>query len=337
MTVRRDVIIDRICRGMGWLHRTSFLLVAALVVAGGAAAQTWPDRPIRIVIAFSAGGSIDTLGRIVAQKLSEAFKQNVVVENRPGGGANIGAVAASQAAPDGYTLHLAAQSLAVNVTLAPVKGFDPVADFAPVILIATAQDVLLVPPSSPFRSVKELIDYAKAHPGELNTGTMGPGTSSTLATILFGMEAGIKIQHIPYTTSTASQTDLMTGRLSFLIPALGGYLGHIQSGKVRPLAVSGRVRAAQLPDVPTYQEVGLAPIEESSWYALFAPKGTPAPIVARLNAEMTRILATPDMKERELRMGFRLEGGTPARLGAFLKSEIAKWAELAKRAGLVTK
>ena len=205
------------------------------------------------------------------------------------------------------------------------------------ILIATAQDVLLVPPSSPFRSVRELIDYAKAHPGELNTGTMGPGTSSTLATILFGMEAGIKIQHIPYTTSSASQTDLMTGRLSFLIPALGGYLGHIQSGKVRPLAVSGRMRAAQLPDVPTYQEVGLAPIEESSWYALFAPKGTPAPVIARLNAEMTRILATPDMKERELRMGFRLEGGTPERLGAFLKSEIAKWAELAKRAGLVTK
>ncbi len=299
--------------------------------------QTWPDRPIRIVIAFSAGGSIDTLGRIIAQKLSDALGQNVVVENRPGGGANIGAVAASQAPPDGYTLHLAAQSLAVNVTLAPVRGFDPVTDFEPVILIATAQDVLLVPPASPFRSVKDLVDHAKAHPGELNTGTMGPGTSSTLATILFGMAAGIRIQHIPYTTSAASQTDLMTGRLSFLIPALGGYLGHIQAGKVRPLAVSGRARAAQLPGVPTYQEVGLTLIEEASWYALFAPKGTPDPVVARLNAEVTRILASPDMKERKLKMGFRLAGGSPARLAAFLKSEIAKWADLAKSANLVTK
>jgi len=292
---------------------------------------------VGIVIAFNAGGSIDTLGRIVAQKLSEAWGQNVVVENRPGGGANIGAVAAAQAAPDGYTLHLAAQSLAVNATLAPVKGFDPARDFAPIILIATAQDVLIVPPTSPFRSVKALIDYAKAHPGELNTGTMGPGTSSTLATILFGMEAGIKLQHIPYGASSAVQTDLMTGRLSLLIPALGGYLGHIQSGQVRPLAVSGRARAAQLPDVPTYQEAGLSPIEESSWYALFAPKGTPPRVVARINADMTRILASPDMKARELRMGFRLAGGTPERLGAFLESEIAKWAELAKRAKLVTK
>ena len=260
-----------------------------------------------------------------------------MVENRPGGGANIGAVAAAQSAPDGYTLHLAAQSIAVNATLAPVKGFDPATDFAPVILIATAQDVLIVPPDSPFRSVKELVEYAKSHPGELNTGTMGPGTSSTLATILFGMEAGIKLQHIPYTSSSAVQTDLMTGRVSLLIPALGGYLGHIQAGKVRPLAVSGRMRAAQLPEVPTYQEAGLSPIEESSWYALVAPKGTPASVVARVNADMTRILASPDMKARELKMGFRLEGGSPERLGAFIKSEIVKWAALAKRAGLVTK
>ena len=319
------------------MKRHCAVLAAALLLGSPATAQTWPERPVRIVIAFSAGGSIDTLGRIVAQKLSETLGQNVVIENRPGGGANIGAVAASQAAPDGYTLHLAAQSLAVNATLAPVKGFDPVTDFAPIILIATAQDVLLVPPASPFRSVKDLVDYAKSHPGELNTGTMGPGTSSTLATILFSMAAGIKIQHIPYTTSAASQTDLMTGRLSFLIPALGGYLGHIQAGKVRPLAVSGRVRAAQLPDVPTYQEVGLQLIEEASWYALFAPKRTPAPIVARLNAEMTLILASPDMKAREMKMGFRLAGGPPERLAAFLKSDIAKWAELAKSAQLVTK
>jgi len=325
---------------MTWSARSCGAIAIALAMVGlcpPAPAQTYPDRPVRIIIAFSAGGSIDTLGRIIAQKLSEAWGQNVVVENRPGGGANIGAVAAAQSAPDGYTLHLAAQSIAVNATLAPVKGFDPATDFAPVILIATAQDVLIVPPDSPFRSVKELVAYAKAHPGELNTGTMGPGTSSTLATILFGMEAGIKLQHVPYTSSSTVQTDLMTGRVSLLIPALGGYLGHIEAGKVRPLAVSGRMRAAQLPEVPTYQEAGLSPIEESSWYALVAPKGTPAPIVTRINDEMTRILVSPDMKARELKMGFRLEGGSPERLGAFIKSEIVKWAALAKRAGLVTK
>jgi tripartite-type tricarboxylate transporter receptor subunit TctC len=325
---------------MTWSARSCAAMACAMLLVGvcsPASAQTYPDRPVRIIIAFSAGGSIDTLGRIIAQKLSEAWGQNVVVENRPGGGANIGAVAAAQSAPDGYTLHLAAQSIAVNATLAPVKGFDPATDFAPVILIATAQDVLIVPPDSPFRSVKELVEYAKSHPGELNTGTMGPGTSSTLATILFGMEAGIKLQHIPYTSSSAVQTDLMTGRVSLLIPALGGYLGHIQAGKVRPLAVSGRMRAAQLPEVPTYQEAGLSPIEESSWYALVAPKGTSASVVARVNADMTRILASPDMKARELKMGFRLEGGSPERLGAFIKSEIVKWAALAKRAGLVTK
>jgi tripartite-type tricarboxylate transporter receptor subunit TctC len=325
------------------IARAVALAAAVLLAAPGdvsaepAGSRAWPDRPVRIIIAFSAGGSIDTLGRIVAQKLSEAWGQTVVVENRPGGGANIGAVAAAQAAPDGYTLHLAAQSVAVNATLAPVKGFDPVRDFAPVILIATAQDVLIVPPNSPFRSVKDLVEYAKAHPGELNTGTMGPGTSSTLATILFALEAGIKLQHIPYTSSSSVQADLMAGRVSLLIPALGGYLGHIQAGKVRPLAVSGRRRAAQLPEVPTYQEAGLSPVEESSWYALLAPKGTPAPIVARINADMARILAMPDMKARELKMGFRLAGGSPERLGEFLKGEIVKWAALAKRAGLVRK
>jgi tripartite-type tricarboxylate transporter receptor subunit TctC len=303
-------------------------IIAASVLLGlpvAAPAQTYPDRPVRMIIAFSAGGSIDALGRIIAQKLTEAWGQNVVVENRPGGGATIGAIVAARAAPDGYTLHLGAQSLAVNVTVAPNPDFDPLRDFDPIMLVASAQDVLLVPPDSAFHSVGEVIDYAKAHPGELNTGAMGPGTSSTLATLMFSRAAGIKLQHIPYTSSSQSMTDLFSGRLALLMPTLGGHLGDIQSGKARALAVSGQLRAAQLPDVPTFEEAGLKLVEESSWYALFAPHGTPTENIRKINADMTRILAQPEMKQYETTFGFRFIGGSPEKLREFLKSEIAKW------------
>ena len=310
-------------------------LAAVLAPHGSASAQTYPDRTVRIIIAFGAGGSIDTLGRIVAQKLSEAWGQSVVVENRAGGGGNIGAVAAAQSASDGYTLHLGAQTLAVNVTLAPMKGFDPVKDFEPVMLVASAQDVLLVPPASPFRSVKDLIDYARAHPGELNTGTLGPGSSSTLATLMFTDLVGIKPQLVPYSTPPLAATDLIAGRLAFLIPTLGAHVGNIQAGRVRALAVSGTVRAALFPEVPTFQELGVKFVDESSWYALFAPKGTPKEVIGKINADMTRILALPEVKARETALGYRFIGGPPARLAAFLESEIAKWAEVAKTASLV--
>src|SRR5256714_3161142 len=173
-------------------------VLAALALMTPAWPQNYPDRPVRILIAFPAGGTIDTLGRIIAQKLTEAWGQNVVIENRPGGGGNIGAGVAAKSAPDGYTLHLGAQTLGVNVTLQPSKEFDPVKDFDPIMLVATAQDVLLVPPNSPFRSVQELIDYAKAHPGELNYASLGTGTSGHFATVMFSELAGIKLQHVPY-------------------------------------------------------------------------------------------------------------------------------------------
>jgi len=292
--------------------RRAFLAVAVVVAQvallgshNSAAAQTYPDRSVRIIIAFAAGGTIDTLGRIVAQKLGEAWGQSVFVENRPGASGNIGAQAAAQSPPDGYTLHLGGQVLAVNVTLAPIKGFDPVKDLAPIMWVATAQDVLMVPPGSPFRSVKELIDYAKAHPGELNYASLGIGSSGHLATTLFSDLAGIKVQHVPYTSYSQAVTDMISGRISLWITTLGGAVGNIQSGKMRALAVSGRSRAAQLPDVPTFNELGIGFVDESSWYALFAPKGTPKQIIARINADLTRILALPDMKERETTLGYR--------------------------------
>jgi tripartite-type tricarboxylate transporter receptor subunit TctC len=317
---------------------TAVAVVISLIAAFGsrhpASAQTYPDRSVRIIIAFAAGGTIDTLGRIVAQKLGEAWGQSVFVENRPGAGGNIGAQAAAQSPPDGYTLHLGAQTLAVNVTLAPIAGFDPVKDLAPIMWVATAQDVLMVPPGSPFRSVKELIDYAKSHPGELNYASLGIGSSGHLATTLFSDLAGIKVQHVPYTSYSQAVTDMISGRISLWITTLGGAVGNIQSGKMRALAVSGRARAAQLPDIPTFNELGIGFVDESSWYALFAPKGTPKEIIARINADLTRILALPDMKERETTLGYRFIGGPPDKLAAMLKHEIGKWAEVANSASL---
>jgi hypothetical protein len=175
--------------------------------------------------------------------------QNVVVENRPGGGGNIGAAAAAKSAPDGITIHFGAQTLGVNVTLQPSKEFDPVKDFDPIMLVATAQDVLLVPPNSPFKSVQELIDYAKAHPGELNYASLGTGTSGHLATVMFADLAGIKLQHVPYTTVSQATTDVISGRIAVFLPTLGGHIGNVTAGRMRALAVSGATRAAQLPDV----------------------------------------------------------------------------------------
>jgi tripartite-type tricarboxylate transporter receptor subunit TctC len=322
---------------MRWRNWSGAFIASAVVLLGlptSASAQTYPDRSVRIIIAFAAGGTIDTLGRIVAQKLSDAWGQSVFVENRGGASGNIGAQAAAQSPPDGYTLHLGGQVLAVNVTLAPIKGFDPLKDFEPTIWIATARDVLMVPPSSPFRSVADLTMYAKAHPGELNYASLGIGSSGHLATTLFSDLAGIKVQHVPYTSYSQAVTDMISGRISLWITTLGGAIGNIQTGKMRALAVSGRERAAQLPDVPTFQELGVGFVDETSWYALFAPKGTPREIIAKINGDMNRILALPDMKEREVTLGYRFIGGSPDELAAMLKHEIAKWAEVTNSASL---
>lgn len=322
------------------MNNRSLLAVAllALLVAVplAASAQTYPDRSVRMIVAFPAGGTLDTLARIVSQKLSDAWGQSVVVENRPGAGGNIGAAAAAQAAPDGYTLHFGAQSLAVNVSIAPQKGLDPVRDFDPIILVATGQDVMMVPPDSRARTVAEFIAMAKERPGELNYATLGPGTSAHLATVLFSNLAGIRMQQVPYTGVSQAATDLMSGRVAVFIPTLGGHLGNIKAGRVLALAVSGPVRAEELPDVPTFKELGVPFVEESSWYGIYAPTGTPAAVIAKVNRDVGRILQSDEMKERSRTLGFRLIGGPPQRLADMLKSEIAKWAEVAKSAGLAT-
>ncbi len=302
-----------------------------------AAAQTYPSKPVRMIVAFPPGGTIDALARILAQKLTEAWGQSVVVENRGGAAGNLGALAAAQATPDGYTIHLGAQSLATNVTISPMANFDPVRDFEPVIAVSTAQDVLMVPPTSPSHTLKELIDAAKAHPGELNYASLGTGSSGHLATVLFADVTGLKLQHVPYTTISQAVTDIIAGRISVWLATLGGHLGNIQAGKVRALAVSGPSRAQSIPEVPTFKESGVNFVEESTWFGIFVPKGTPKDIVAEINRDVERVLAQPDMKARGVQLGFRFIGGPPEKLEAMLKGEIAKWAEVAKKAELVAR
>ena len=311
--------------------------VAVLTASAGASAQSYPSRPVRMVVAFSAGGTIDALGRILAQKLSEQWGQSVVVDNRSGAAGNLGAMAAAQALADGYTIHLGAQSLATNVTMAPVPNFDPRRDLEPVIAVATAQDVLMVPPDSPAHSLRDWIDYAKARPGALNYASLGTGSSGHLATVLFAETTGLRLEHVPYTAVSQALTDIVAGRISVWLATLGGHLGNIQSGRVRALAVSGPTRAQSLPDVPTFGEEGVAFVEESTWFGIFVPKGTPKPTIAKLNSDVEQVLAQPAMQARAAQLGFRLIGGPPERLAGLLQSEIARWAQVAKSAGLVAR
>ena len=312
-------------------------VAAGLLIAGNVAApaqvsaQDYPNRPVKIVIAFSPSGAIDVLGRFIAQHLSEMWGQQIVVENRPGGSGNIGAAAASTAPADGYTLHFGAQTLAVNVTLSPTAAFDPVTSFEPIMLVATAQEVFTVAVQTPFKSVNDVIAYAKANPGKLNYGSVGIGSSAHLATALFSDVVGIQMQHVPYSQMAQGITDVLTGRTEVWFTTFSGPLPHIKSGKVRAFAVTGPKRAALLPDLPTFTELGIKMGEESSWYALFAPKGTPRPIIDKINRDVKKVLAMADMKEREAQLGYRYIGGSPEELAAFLKHDIAKWQDLAKK------
>jgi tripartite-type tricarboxylate transporter receptor subunit TctC len=322
--------------GRGSMRMKLFAAMAAAVVAlvalvAPASAQNYPERPVRILIAFSPAGAIDILGRLIADRLSQLWGQQVVVENRPGGGGNIGAAAAAAAPADGYTLHFGAQTLGTNVTLSPTTAFHPVTSFEPIMLVGTALEIFMVANQTPFHSVKEVIDYAKAHPGKLNYASVGIGTSAHLATVLFMDVTGIKMQHVPYSQMAQSYSDIFSGRTEIWFTTAGGSLPHIRSGKVRALAVNGPARSKLLPELPTMIELGINMKDESSWYGFFAPKGTPKAIIEKVNRDLQKVIDMPEMRDRELALGYRFIGGPPERLAEHLKSEIAKWQELEKK------
>ena len=316
------------------LKSLSALLVAAAIAVGigaPASAQDYPTRPVRVVIAFSPAGAIDILGRLIADKLSQIWGQQVIVENRPGGSGNIGAAAASTAPSDGYTLHFGAQTLAVNVTLSPTTAFDPVTSFEPIMLVSTSQEVFQVSTVTPYKSVQDVIDYAKANPGKLNYYSVGIGSTSHLSTVLFMDVTGTKMQHVPYSQMAQGITDVLTGRTEINFGPMGSSIGNIREGKMRALALTGPVRSTLLPEVPTLTELGIKMGEESSWYAFFAPKGTPRPVIDKINRDLEKVLALPEMKERGTQLGYRFVGGPPEKLAAHLKSEIVKWDTLEKK------
>lgn len=310
---------------------------ALFLIPDTSRAQNYPDKPVRIIIAFSPAGAIDVLGRLIADKLSTMWGQQVIVENRPGAGGNIGASAAAQAAPDGYTLHFGAQTLSTNPTLAPSTAFDPVKSFEPIMLVATSLEIFMVANETPYKSLKEVIDYAKANPGKLNYASVGIGSSAHLATVLFSDTVGIRMQHVPYSQMSQAYSDIFSGRTEIWFTTAGGSLPHLRSGKVRGLAVNGPSRTKLLPDLPTMKESGVNMTDESSWYGFFAPKGTPKAIVDKINRDLQTVIDMPDMREKELALGYRFIGGPPQKLAEFLPQQIAKWEKLAKTGSLLAK
>jgi tripartite-type tricarboxylate transporter receptor subunit TctC len=315
--------------------RVRWLVLSGVVLlSSDAFAQGYPQKPVRIVVPSAAGGSTDTISRVVAQKLAGDIGVTVVVENRPGGGGNLGADVVAKSPPDGYTLVMVYAGHAVNVTLYPKLAYDLVKDFDPVIHVCMVASMLVVHPSLPVKSVKELIAFAKANPGALNYASSGTGNISHLAGELFRSLTGVKIVHVPYRGTGPALIDVLGGQVPMMFPNMPGTMQHVQSGRLRVLGVNSEKRSALLPDVPTVAEAGVRGFEASTWFGLLAPAGTPREVIVRLNAATARVLNTADVNERFVSEGAVAAGGPPERFGALLKTEIEKWGKVVRTAGV---
>ena len=313
------------------------LLIASsgLMAAGPAtAADVYPSKTIRLVVPFAPGGGSDIVARLLSPKMTEALGQTVVVDNRAGASANLGAAVVAKAAPDGYTLLLANANYTINPSLFKSLPFDPVREFAPVALLANVTNVLAIHPSIPAKSVKELISFAKAHPGQLNFASPGNGTSSHLAGELFRQVAKIEVVHIPYKGATPAITDLIAGQVSFTMASVLSVLPYAKQGRLRMLAVTTAKRSGALPDIPTISEAGLPGFEVSNWYGILATGGTPRPAVDRLNSELARIARVPDLAEKLAAQGADPETGTPEEFERFIQAELKKWSAVVRSAGI---
>lgn len=309
---------------------------AALVfAASGAAAQDYPVKPVRLIVAQSAGSATDTAARVIGQKLSALLGQSVVIDNRAGAGGLLGTELAAKAAPDGYTLLFANISThGVNPALYRKLRYDPIGGFAPISMASTTPNVLIVHPSVPAKTTRQFIDFARSRPGQLNVATPGNGSSQHLATELFKtMAGGLQTVHVPYKGSGPALTALMTGEASWMIPTLTLSLPQIKAGRVRALAVSSMKRIAELPDLPTIADT-LPGFEVLSWYGFVAPAGTPAAVVNRLNGATAKVLAMPDVKASLGKVGMDAVASSPAEFGQFIRNEVAKWTKVARQAGV---
>jgi tripartite-type tricarboxylate transporter receptor subunit TctC len=312
------------------------LLISALVVprTPSNAADSYPSRPVQIILPFATGGSLSALGLALAHQLGTKWPYQPVIEARPGAGGNIGAESVARSSPDGYTLLLGTQSLAANATLMPSTNFDPERSFDPVVLIGTGQNVLVVPETSPFKYLKDVIDAARDQPGKLNAATVGTGSTSYLATVSFEIASGINVMFVPYNGAGPAATDLIAGRTDIWITTLVSVLPNIQGGQMRGLAITGNKRAAALPDVPTFAEAGYPDFKGNAWFALFAPAGTPKEIVGQVNAGVNEALAVDLVRNTFQQSSIDPVGGSPEELRVLMSEEVKNWRDILTKAGV---
>ena len=316
------------------MSRRQIALAALALVAGASFAQDYPAKPIRLVVPFPPGGGTDISARTVANKLSETARWNFVVENKPGAGGNLGMEQAVRAPADGYTLVIGQTSnLAINPALYAKLPYDPLKDLAPVVLIVSAPVVLVVAADSRFRTLEDLVAAAKRDPGAITFASPGNGTVSHLAGELLQRAAGIKLTHVPYKGAPPALTDTLGAQVQSFLSSVPSALGHIRTGRLRALAVTSAKRSAEMSDVPTIAESGYRGFDANTWYGLLAPAGTPAAVVARLNAEVNRVLAMPDVRQRLASEGGDAVGGSPGQFASFLRIEHAKWGRVVKESG----
>jgi len=310
-------------------------LVLCSVFVGAAGAQdAYPSRPLKFILPFPPGGGTDILGRLIAERLSASLGQPVVTENRGGAGGNVGAEAAAHSAPDGYTIVLVAPTIAISPSLYSKLNYDPVKDLAPVSLVATVPNVMITNPAVEAKNLQEFIALARSRPGAMNYGSGGAGTSNHLAGELFNIVTGAKLVHVPYKGVNLAMQGVLAGEIQLVFIGIPAALPHIKAGKLRALALVAPQRSPALPEVPTVAEAGLKDFEVTTWYGIMTPAGTPRPIVSRLNAELVKIMHTPDVKERLAGMATDPRTSTPEEFAAYLKQEIAKWGDVVRKANL---
>lgn len=313
-----------------WLRRIAALVLCCpcLVMA-----QSFPNKPIKVLVPFPAGGTVDFFARTLAPKLSEALGQAVLVENRPGAGGNIATEAVAKATPDGYTLLMGSEIVAINTSLYSKLGYDPLKDLAPIVLVGTVPNILIVNPAVPVNNVKELIALGKNKSANLSYASTGQGTSTHLSTELFKNMTGMEAVHVPYKGGPPAIADLLGGQVNMMFINMPTGIAHVRSGKVKILAVSSKKRVAQLPDVPTVEEAGVKGFVTYAWSGLFAPAGTPREVVTRLNHEVVKILKMPAIREQLAGQGAEAVGGTPEEFGHFMREEVAQWAHMVRTSG----
>lgn len=325
-------------KSLKWNWSKIFICICACaslaLTAKIADAEDYPSKPIRIVVPFAAGGAVDLIARVIGQQIALQTGQPVIVENKPGASANLGADYVAKAAPDGYTVLLSANGLATNVTLFPQAPVNTLRDFAPVAQVGYAPLVLVVAKDAPAKSLKELIAIAKQQPGKLSYASAGNGSSQHLGGEMLKISAQIDVLHVPYKGGAPALTDLLGGRISYMMQNPLEVMPHIKAHQLRALTVASAKRLAQLPDVPTASEAGLPGFEASVWWGIVAPVKTPKDIVAKLNAEVLKALGAPKVKEKLNEMGVVIKPSTPEQFGDFLKLEIDKWAKVIKTSGI---